>query len=116
VRPQEIESCIVCHNVDCAGLGSEAIGEEIAARLAAAGSTVVVRPYICFGACRNAPNVVLYPEGTWYAEVTADDVDDIVAHVCGGQPVERLMNRVDPALQRLILGVIDAGLGQFAEP
>ena len=116
MRPQEIESCIVCHNVDCAGLGSEAIGEEIAARHAAAGSPVVVRPYICFGACRNAPNVVLYPEGTWYAEVTADDVEDIVAHVCGGPPAERLMGRVDPALQRLILGVIDAGLGQFADP
>jgi (2Fe-2S) ferredoxin len=112
-RTEEIDSCLVCHNVDCAAQGSVAIGEEIAERLAAAGSPVVVRPYICFGACPDAPNVMLYPEGTWYMRVGPQDAAEIVEHILGGPRVDRLTERVDPGMQRLILEIIDSGLGRF---
>jgi sirohydrochlorin cobaltochelatase len=112
-RSQVIDSCLVCHNVDCADRGSVAIGEEIAARLAAAGSPVVVTPYICFGACPEAPNIMLYPEGTWYMGVEPGDAAAIAEHILGGPRVDHLANRVDPGLRRLILEIIDSGLGRF---
>ena len=31
-------------------------------------SDVEVKPYMCFGACQEGPNVVIYPEKNWYAE------------------------------------------------
>ena len=100
--------------MDCEARGSVPIGEEIAQRLASAGSDVQVRPYICFGACTQGPNIVLYPEGTWYSEVQQSDVEGITQHILGGQRVERISDRIDPGLRNLILQILDSGLGQFA--
>ena len=45
----------------------------------------------CFGICNSGPVVVVYPEGVWYKEVTADDVHEIVeSHFVNGVKVERL--------------------------
>ena len=45
----------------------------------------------CFGICTTGPVVVVYPEGTWYGDVSADDVSEIVeAHLENGKKVERL--------------------------
>lgn len=44
----------------------------------------------CLDACEQGPAVVVYPEGIWYGGVTVDDVPEIVEHVLGGPPVERL--------------------------
>lgn len=53
--------------------------------------TVKVNTTNCLGPCRSGPSVVVYPEGTWYAGLTAKDVPTIVAeHLIGGRPVERL--------------------------
>jgi (2Fe-2S) ferredoxin len=46
----------------------------------------------CFGICEKGPVMVVYPEGTWYGNVTVDDVKEIVeSHFENGEPVERLM-------------------------
>jgi (2Fe-2S) ferredoxin len=38
--------------------------------------------------------VVVYPEGVWYGEVTAEDVAEIVeSHIVNGVPVARLRMR-----------------------
>jgi (2Fe-2S) ferredoxin len=79
-------------------------------KLEAAGSPVKVKEYLCFGACQDGPNMVLYPEGTWYMGVKQEDVDDIVAHILGGEPVTRLTERVDPALRDLILEILESGM------
>lgn len=48
----------------------------------------------CFGLCRNAPVVAVYPEGVFYGGVTEDDVEEIVeSHLEQGRPVERLFIR-----------------------
>jgi (2Fe-2S) ferredoxin len=99
--------------VDCGSRGSPALLEAFKERLAAAGSGIEAKSYLCFGACQDGPNIVIYPEGTWYMGVQAGDVDDIVAHMLGGQPVERLTTRVDPALRDLILEILDSGMVDF---
>jgi len=109
-RSKEINTCLVCTNIDCASRGSQAILDELRERLQSAGSGVNVKSYLCFGACQDGPNMVLYPEGTWYMGVKQDDVPDIVAHVLGGEPVARLTERVDPALRDLILDILESGM------
>jgi (2Fe-2S) ferredoxin len=45
----------------------------------------------CLGPCFDGPNLVIYPDGIWYAGATADDADEIVAeHLLAGRPVQRL--------------------------
>ncbi len=46
----------------------------------------------CFGICDKGPVVVVYPEATWYGNVTEDDVADIVKqHFENGEKVDRLV-------------------------
>ena len=46
----------------------------------------------CLGPCDEGVNMVVYPEGIFYARVTPDDVPEIVKeHFLGGKPVERLV-------------------------
>jgi (2Fe-2S) ferredoxin len=43
----------------------------------------------CLGVCSNGPIVVVYPDGIWYANVTADLLERIVVeHLKNGRPVE----------------------------
>lgn len=45
----------------------------------------------CLGPCFEGPNLVVYPEGVWYAGVTAETAAEIVeTHLVGGLPVEHL--------------------------
>lgn len=45
----------------------------------------------CLGPCFDGPNMVVYPEGIWYAGVAVEDVPEIVDHLAGGPVVERLV-------------------------
>jgi len=43
------------------------------------------------GFCAIGPTVLVYPDGTWYAQVRTSDVREIVEeHLVNGRPVERL--------------------------
>jgi len=45
----------------------------------------------CLDRCELGPCIVIYPEGTWYAPRTKDDIDTIIhEHLIGGKVVERL--------------------------
>ncbi len=46
----------------------------------------------CFGVCSHGPIVVIYPEGTWYGNVTEEDVGIIMEqHIEGGRIVKELL-------------------------
>lgn len=46
----------------------------------------------CLGPCEEGAIMVVYPEGTWYKKITADDVLEIVeTHILQGNPVSRLI-------------------------
>ncbi len=111
--PSNIEVCLVCQNIDCKLRGSVEIGDAIAARLTEAGCPILVKPYLCFGACQEGPNIVLYPEGTWYMGVQDSDAGEIAQHIMGGPPVTRLTEKVDPALRDLIVEILKSGIVQF---
>jgi len=52
---------------------------------------VMVTPSGCIGPCGTGPNVLVYPEGVMYSNVTKADVNDIFEeHLLGGNVVERL--------------------------
>jgi (2Fe-2S) ferredoxin len=97
---------LVCTNISCKVDGSIAVAELIIDYLEAAGSEVEVLPYRCFGACQDGPNVVLFPEGTWYAGVQQSDAEAIARHILGGERVERLTDRIPLELQTLIQGIL----------
>ena len=100
---------LVCQNADCKARGAGEILDGLTQRLRDAGG-VEVKPYMCFGACKAGPNIVVYPGKVWYCGVKQQDVEDIAAHARGGPEVERLTHGVDAPLKELIYQLLDAGL------
>ena len=80
----------------CAARGSTELHAALVRAVASSASlatTIGVTSCGCLGPCFDGPTVVVYPEGTWYAGVTVDDVDELVGALAGGAVVERLRRR-----------------------
>lgn len=80
----------------CAAKGSEQVRALLKDGLKARGLAKAVRANAagCLDACATGTTVVIYPEGIWYAGVTAADVDEIIEkHIIKGEIVERLLAR-----------------------
>jgi (2Fe-2S) ferredoxin/predicted O-methyltransferase YrrM len=85
----------------CAARGSgktlEALRKEVAARRLM--DSVQVTVCGSLGLCERGPNLVIYPEGVWYSNVTPEDVPELVeSHFGNGRPLGRLVNQDAAAL------------------
>jgi (2Fe-2S) ferredoxin/SAM-dependent methyltransferase len=86
----------------CAARGAAAVVEALRREVAAQGLMDVVQVTSCgsIGLCEHGPNLVVYPEGTWYSGVSAGDVAEIVReHLAQGRPVARLARSDDASLK-----------------
>ena len=53
--------------------------------------SIVLTECASVGFCTIGPTVLIYPDGTWYAQVRASDVPEIIEeHLLNGRPVGRL--------------------------
>ena len=77
----------------CAARGSEAVWEKFRAELRARNLLGEIHITSCgsLGTCGHGPNMVVYPDGTWYSGVKVEDVAEIIEqHLIKGKVVERL--------------------------
>ena len=97
----------------CALRGSAKVIETLRKEVAERGlsDNVLLTPCASLGLCDRGPNMVVYPEGVWYSNVTPQDVPEIVAsHFQAGRVVERLVNKDAAALKTEILTHRDKAL------
>lgn len=55
------------------------------------GEEVMVTSTGCLGICEKGPIVIVYPENTWYGEVTDEDIPEIMDALEEDEVVERLV-------------------------
>ena len=85
---------LCCGGTGCTSSGSPRIQDAFRAEIEKAGlaEEISVVQTGCFGLCALGPVVIVYPDGTFYSNVTVDDVAEIVnEHLLKGRPVERLI-------------------------
>ena len=84
---------LICGGTGCTSSGSKKIIDEFEAQIKTNGledEIKIVRTG-CFGLCSLGPIVIVYPDGTFYSQVTPEDVKEIVEeHLLKGRIVERL--------------------------
>lgn len=98
----------VCQNVDCKVRHADKTMEKLQEALAD-NPDIEVRSYMCFGACHEGPNVIVYPDKWWFADVQPDRVAEVVAYLKGGEPPKHL-DTINPGLKEMIYQLLDAGL------
>lgn len=89
----------------CADRGSAAVIEALRHEVAAQGllDRVLVTACGSLGLCERGPNLVVYPEGVYYAGVAPSDVAEIVReHLGAGRPVTRLAQTDEAAVRNEI--------------
>jgi len=85
---------MICGGTGCTSSGSKNIQAAFKKLIKAYGLEEEVRIVQtgCFGLCALGPVVIVYPDGTFYSQVTPDDVEEIVeSHLLKGHIVERLV-------------------------
>ena len=85
---------LVCGGTGCTSSGSPKIQDAFNSEIEKNGlaEEVKVVQTGCFGLCALGPVVIIYPDGTFYSNVTVDDVSEIVSeHLLKGRVVERLV-------------------------
>ncbi len=85
---------LICGGTGCTSAGSMNVREALEEQIALNGlqDEVKVVQTGCFGLCALGPVMIVYPEGTFYSKVKAEDVPEIVEeHFLKGRPVDRLI-------------------------
>lgn len=85
---------LVCGGTGCTSSGSQAIIDALETEIKNNGleTEVQVVKTGCFGLCALGPIMIVYPEGTFYSMVKAEDIPEIVSeHLLKGRIVSRLV-------------------------
>ena len=85
---------LVCGGTGCTSSGSPKIQAAFQSEIEKLGlaEEVKVVQTGCFGLCALGPVVIVYPDGTFYSNVTVEDVAEIASeHLLKGRIVERLV-------------------------
>lgn len=85
---------LICGGTGCKSAGSKEVQLAFSRAIEAKGLSdeVMVVETGCYGFCEHGPLVIVYPEGTFYCQVKAEDVEEIVeSHLFKGRIVERLL-------------------------
>ncbi len=71
----------------CGPRGGDALVAAVQHELLARNATeALVTPCGCLGPCFDGPNAVVYPDGTWYAELEPGDAGRLADHLIAGTP------------------------------
>ncbi len=85
---------LICTGTGCVSSGSHPTRDALIEELKNRGldKEVKVVDTGCFGFCQFGPNIVVYPEGTFYCQVEPKDTKDLVEeHFVKGRVLERLL-------------------------
>lgn len=85
---------LICGGTGCKSAGSKEVQLAFSRAIEAKGLSdeVMVVETGCHGFCEHGPLVIVYPEGTFYCQVKAEDVEEIVeSHLFKGRIIERLL-------------------------
>ena len=85
---------LICGGTGCKSAGSKEVQLAFSRAIEAKGLSdeVMVVETGCHGFCEHGPLVIVYPEGTFYCQVKAENVEEIVeSHLFKGRIVERLL-------------------------
>ncbi len=85
---------LICKGTGCTASGSQEVMEAFEKEIKKRDLDKEVRVVQtgCLGLCELGPNVLIYPEGSYYCRVKAEDIPEIVEeHLIKGRIVERLL-------------------------
>jgi len=85
---------LICGGTGCTSSGSAKVREALISELKAQGleNEISVVETGCHGLCEQGPVMIVYPDATFYARVTPEDIPEIVSeHLLKGRPVTRLV-------------------------
>ncbi len=84
---------LCCTAIHCMKLGSSTVAGRLRIELKRRGLDERIMCNTCdsIEVCDMGPNIVVYPERIIYSGVQVSDIKDIIAHLEGGPPVERLI-------------------------
>lgn len=94
---------LVCKGTGCVASGSEPISETLQKEIDKKGLSKEVKVVQtgCLGLCELGPNILIYPEGSYYCQVKPEDIPEIVEeHLLKGRIVERLLYKEPTSKER----------------
>ncbi|MDR3552100.1 MAG: NADH-quinone oxidoreductase subunit NuoF [Clostridia bacterium] len=86
---------LICSGENCTSSGSEKLISAMESEIVKKGlaDEVKVIKAGCFDLCSSGPNMIIYPEGAFYSNVTVADISEIVEeHLIKGRVVKRLLH------------------------
>jgi NADH:ubiquinone oxidoreductase subunit E len=103
---------MVCQGINCRRNGSPELMEQLQ-QLLSQDETFQIKPYLCFGACDMAPNIVVVPDRLWYSFVAPDYMADIAAAIQKGEDLSALANHVRPIVREAVFSMLEAKRDQL---